>query len=43
MDTCLPDSFNNYGTQTQSINTLLKWKWSSGFDCPACSSQVIVH
>ena len=33
-----PDLFNPYGTDTQCINALLKWKWQSGFVCPACSS-----
>ena len=33
----LIDLFQHYGTESQCIQALLKWRWPNGFNCPKCS------
>ncbi len=35
----LRDLFQHYGTESQCIQALFKWRWPNGFTCPACSSS----
>lgn len=31
--------FQDYGTEVQCIEALYKWRWPSGFHCPACGCE----